>query len=414
MKLSVTTEMRLRRVAVVLCRLVVGLTFAVAGWAKAIDPWGFVIKVGEYLAVWNIEVPHELVVTTCITLACVEFCTGMMVLLGAFKRWSVWTAAVFMLGMLPLTAYIALADPVDDCGCFGDFIVLSNTTTFLKNVVISYAVAYLLRRNGSVPGLIAVPVQWIAMAASVAFPLYLAIVGYNVQPLVDFRPFKLGTTIFNPSGSGQELTYIYEKDGQSREFGLDALPDSSWTFVDAIEKGNVSEELSISVYDENGDDVSAELAETDQDCLYLVVADPTLQFLTRARFVNELADYASRHDSPMAAVIGVDGESLQEWKTLVRPRFPVYTAEDTSLKMLVRGTSGLVFTREGRIVWKRTLSAVSTSLISESGVEGNVLETIQPVDDGSLHRWACLIYLGVIIGVYLLGQSPKILPNRKK
>lgn len=413
MKLSVSARMRIRRILVIAARIIVGVTFVIAGWAKAIDPWGFVIKVGEYLAVWGLTLPHELIVAACVSVACVEFCTGAMVLLGAFKRWAVWTAAAFMIFMLPLTAYIAIADPVDDCGCFGDFLIISNWSTFVKNIIISAAVVYLILKNRTVPGLIPTPVQWIVMAGSVAFPLYLSFAGYNVQPLVDFRPFKIGTTVFNPSDEISELEYIYEKDGVERRFSLDQLPDSSWTYVDAIEKGGNSDSASISVYDENGDDISRELAEDGQDHLFLIVANPDLQFLSRARLVNELADYGDKHDSPMIAIVGVEGEALDEWKSLVRPRFPVYTAEDTSLKMLVRGTGALVFTREGKIVWKRTLASLDTTVL-DNRVEGNVFDTIRPVDDGKSHMWACAVYLALILLVYLLGQSPKLLPNRKK
>lgn len=414
MNLSISTKMRLRLAMVVLCRIVVGITFLIAGWAKAIDPWGFVIKVGEYLAVWGLSLPHELIVAACVGVACIEFCTGAMILLGAFKRWAVWTTAAFMVFMLPLAAYIALADPVDDCGCFGDFLILSNWATFLKNIAISAAVVYLIIRNRAVRGLLPAPIQWMAMSASVAFPLYLSFVGYNIQPLVDFRPFKTGTTIFTPFEDYiEEMEYIYEKDGIERQFALDELPDSTWTFVDAVEINDDSKTAAISVFDVNGNDIARELKEDSRDHLYIIVPNPDLQFISRARFVNELADYGRRHDCTIIGLVGVDGDALAEWEALVRPRFPVYTVEDTSLKMLVRGTGALVFTREGRIVWKRTLASIDASLL-DSNVEGNILDSISPVDDGRLHLWACGIYLAVILLVYLLGQSPKLLPNRKK
>ena len=94
--------MRLRRAAVWLSRLVVGATFAIAGWAKAIDPWGFVIKTGEYLAVWDWTLPAELIVAACVAVASIEFCTGVLIAIGAMKRFSVWTAAAFMVLMLLL------------------------------------------------------------------------------------------------------------------------------------------------------------------------------------------------------------------------------------------------------------------------------------------------------------------------
>ena len=412
MKINVGTLMRLRRYAVILTRIIVGLTFVVAGWAKAIDPWGFVIKMGEYFSAWGLAIPHEPVVAACVGVACVEFCTGVMVLVGAFKRWAVWTAAAFMVFMLPLTAYIAIANPVSDCGCFGDFIVISNWATFAKNILLSALIVYLLFRNRTVRGLYPAPIQWMIMALSVAFPLYLAVVGYNVQPMVDFRPFKTGCIVFNPSGEIADVKYIYEKDGQERVFNLDELPDSTWTYVHAVVDDSTAES-SIGVYDDDGEDIAPILSETMGDRLYLVVAQPDVQFLSRSRFVNELADYGGRHDSPMCAIVGVDGDTLESWKNLVRPRFPVYTAEDTSLKMLARGTAALVFVRDGVILWKRSLASVDMSVLQKK-IEGNVLDTIQPIDDGRHHLWVCAIYLVLMIAVYLLGQSPKLLPNRKK
>ncbi len=410
MKLKLSSRMLLRRILVILCRILVGGTFLISGWAKAIDPWGFVLKLYEYTAVWGFEPPHEILVTASIALACVEFCTGAMLLVGAFKRFAVFTAAAMMAVMLPLTLYIAIKSPVSDCGCFGDFWVISNWATFWKNVVLSAAVVYLLLFNRVLKGLYPVPIQWMVSTVSIAFPLFLAFVGYNIQPVVDFRPFKLGTHIFIPNiddQSGRLTQYIYERNGERRKFDLTALPDSSWTFVGS-EEPVVADDHQIAVYDEDGNNLATDFADGLSDHLFLIIAQPDLQFLTRARFMNDLADYASRHDVAVSAVVGVEGNALEEWKELVRPRFEVFSAEDISLKMLTRGSAALVYTREGRIVWKRSLWSIDPTILY-SNIEGNVLETIEPVDDGRIHRMAWLIYLGSMLVIYLLGLSPRLL-----
>ena len=166
--------MKLRGILVWVARLAVGATFIISGWAKAIDPWGFIIKVNEYLAVWGMNVPEEAVLAGCVALAAIEFLTGILIAVGAMKRTAVAVAAAMMLVMLPLTLYILIADPVADCGCFGEFLIISNTATFLKNVVLSALIIYLLMRNTSVRGLYPAAIQWLVVIVSLAFPLFLS------------------------------------------------------------------------------------------------------------------------------------------------------------------------------------------------------------------------------------------------
>ncbi|MDE6239727.1 MAG: DoxX family protein, partial [Muribaculaceae bacterium] len=92
-----------------LFRFLVGATFIVSGWAKAIDPWGTIYKVEEYFTVWGLYVPREITLALAVILAICEFSVGVLVFLGSMRRASVWLAAAFMVVMLPLTAYIAIA-----------------------------------------------------------------------------------------------------------------------------------------------------------------------------------------------------------------------------------------------------------------------------------------------------------------
>ncbi len=162
-----------------LFRLLVGATFIVSGWAKSIDPWGFIYKIEEYFSVWGLYVPREITLAFAVVLAISEFSVGVLVLTGAMRRAAVWLAAAFMAFMLPLTAYIMIADPVSDCGCFGDFLVLSNTATFLKNLALSAMIIYLMVRNIAVKGIYIPGVQWLVMVGALAYSSCLAFTGYR-------------------------------------------------------------------------------------------------------------------------------------------------------------------------------------------------------------------------------------------
>lgn len=398
----------LRTVFIWAARIIVGFTFVISGWAKSIDPWGFLIKVNEYLAVWGLTLPREVVLTGCVGLACVEFCTGIMVATGSYKRVAVWLAAAMMAVMLPLTVYIAVANPVSDCGCFGDFWVISNTATFAKNIVLTALVIWLMFVNRKASGLYPAPIQWLETTFSLAFPLVLAFIGYNVQPLVDFRPYKTGTPVFDEPADAGTGKYVYEKDGVEQEFALDALPDSTWTFVRVEENELGGTGRGFQILDSDENDISLDIAEETGPMLILVVADPDMQFLARAHYVNSLYEYARDHGVGMIGVAGADGETLRRWVELFRPRFPVYSAEDTSLKQFARGDAALVYTDGGVIRWKYSLGWMNPALPEVKGTE-NALSFIRPVDDGRVHMFFAGIYAALMLVTYMLGLSPRIL-----
>ena len=137
MALTEKQRYRLTGCIVWACRLLVGATFVISGWAKSIDPWGFIYKLEEYFNVWNLYVPREITLALAVIVSVTELVIGVLVFSGSMRRVSVWLAAAFMAVMLPLTVYVAVADPVSDCGCFGDYILLSNTVTLVKNIILT-------------------------------------------------------------------------------------------------------------------------------------------------------------------------------------------------------------------------------------------------------------------------------------
>lgn len=393
---------------VIIFRLIVGATFAVSGWAKAVDPFGFVLKVGEYLDVWELPVPHEAIVAGCVALACVEFCTGVMLAAGCLKRLSVWVAAALILFMLPLTVYIAIENPVADCGCFGDLWHISNTATLLKNVVLGMMIAFLLVHNREVNGLYPAEIQWITITLTYAFPLYLALTGYQVQPLVDFRPYKIGTEIFASQSSDSETEYIYEKNGLREQFSLENLPDSTWTYVgESIPEESNSFDSGIGVYDSEGNDVTSDIVSADMPQLFLIIPEPGMHYLSFAHNVSRLYEYCLKHGIEMTGVIDGTDDKPERWMDWCRPEFKVYTADPIALKQLVRGPEALVYTEGGIIRWKRTLSSMPYSILSDK--PGNVLAQLRSPDDGYLHTWALAIYACSMIVCYMLGLSPKVI-----
>ena len=129
----------LRHIFAECARVIVGLTFVLSGLLKAIDPVGTALKVKDYLAPvisssWEGMESMSLVIS--FLLCGGEFILGAFLLVGIYRRLCARLSVLFMLGMTVLTLYILVANPVSDCGCFGDALQLTHLQTFLKNLIL--------------------------------------------------------------------------------------------------------------------------------------------------------------------------------------------------------------------------------------------------------------------------------------
>ncbi|MDE6402372.1 MAG: DoxX family membrane protein, partial [Muribaculaceae bacterium] len=152
-----------------LLRIIVGGTFIFSGITKLVDLWGTVFKIEDYLDVWQIDVPRTVVLMGAMALSTFEFVSGLLLLTGCCRRVMTWLVGLLISGMLVLTAYIWYADPVSDCGCFGDFLILSNSATFWKNVVLMAMVVFLIIYNKRGVSLFKAPIQWIVVTVAVFY-----------------------------------------------------------------------------------------------------------------------------------------------------------------------------------------------------------------------------------------------------
>ena len=231
--MTTTLKHRLAAVLVNVVRLVLGLTFLFSGVVKLIDPRGTQYKIEDYSAAVGLTstMPEWLPLVLACVLAIVEFLMGVYLLFGIRRRLTLSTAICFLLVMTPLTLYLALNNPVSDCGCFGDAVVLSNWQTFWKNVVLLVLSVFALYWYRLMPHFVGKKYEWIV--ALMAFVFAVLFASYNLWrlPVIDFRPYHIGADIRQAWLDDQQnfgefqTTFIMEKDGERKEFFVEGWRD---------------------------------------------------------------------------------------------------------------------------------------------------------------------------------------------
>ncbi len=403
---------------VLFLRLAVGSVFVFSGFVKAIDPWGVLYKFQDYVAALGWDWLSPFLLFGAFAVSIFEFVLGVCLIIGAYRRFSVWASFLLMIVMTPLTLWLSITGAVSDCGCFGEAITLSNTATFIKNVVLLIAVTYLLRYNVRVMNIYSSSIQWIVTLLTIAYVTAIALYGYFYQPMIDFRPYKVGTSVI-PAVTDEQMeanfTFIYEKDGVQKEFSIDDIPeeDTSWVFVERKESLSGKAEMMINssglVITEDGEEVSNDVIRTEGEQIILVFSDMEDIDISYTYLINMIDDFARQQDADIIGLAAASQESVDEWNDLSMATYPIYTAEDTELKILARGNPAVVYMNDGKIVWKRTLQSISASRVDKAiNGEGGFSWVAEDYDGGTRLNFMTLSYLAVMIMILIANRSYRV------
>ena len=393
------------RIAVWIARVIVGLTFTVSGMAKMIDLYGSINKFNDYFAAWGIPdlFPEGLVIIAAAGLCMAEFLTGFTLMTGSMRRTSAICATAIMAVMLPLSAYIWIANPVSDCGCFGDWLIISNLATFLKNILLTALCIFLLLLNRTAPCLFAPWVQWMQITVAAAFCGLIGIIGYNEQPLIDFRPYPVGSMLYDPDSEAPEPVYVYRSrsTGETREFGMYDLPDDSDPDLEFIRVSQPdSNPVGINTFaildPETGDEITDQVIRTDSAQLFLLIPDLKAAGAAISFNANELA---ARNE--LIALTDASADEIDAWRDISMADYPIFRADSRTLKTIARGKTAIVSTAGGKIAWKRTLQSIDPET-----------ENLNIYASPSPFRRYTLIFLLIEAAILALGYLPRLLRPR--
>lgn len=351
---------RAKAVALYVARTVVGLTFILSGLVKAIDPLGTQYKIQDYLAAIppSLSLPDMLTLLMSVSLSMVEFMLGAFMLTAISRRVTARLTLLFMVVMTAVTVWIYIADPVKDCGCFGDALTLTNLETLLKNIVLLALAALVAWRPTHIGRLMSRSNQMLLGQMLMVTPVALSFWCLYDLPLIDFRPYHIGADIKAgmeiPEGAEQpvfDTTFIMEKDGERREFTLDNYPDSTWTFVDSktvtVKEGYVPPIHDFSITAADGEDIT-DMVLGREGYTFLLIS-PDLDKADDQNFgdIDQIYEFCQDNSIPFYCLTASTEKSQQHWQNITGAEYPFCMTDATTLKTMIRSNPGLMLLEKG-------------------------------------------------------------------
>ena len=394
---------RLLKMIVNLCRIIVAVTFIFSGFVKAIDPIGTQYKLQDYLGAIGMAgiLPNWTLLAVAVFLAAIEFCIGIFLLFAIQRRLISKLTVAFMAFMTMVTVWIVVADPVKDCGCFGDALHLTNTETLIKNIVLLVCSLAIMYRPLAMFRFVSKSNQWIVTNYTIVFILVSSGLSLYYLPIFDFRPYHIGVNI--PRGmeipKGAKLpqfktTFIMEKNGQRKEFTLDNYPDASWKFIDSktvqTSEGYIPPIHDFSITDnKTGLDLTNSVL-SHKGYTFLLIA-PHLETADDSNFgdIDRLYEYAQSYDIPFYCLTASTTKAIKRWIDLTGAEYPFCITDEAVLKTIIRSNPGLLLLKDGTIINKwshnnlpneaklsRPISQSSLGKMPKDSVPAKILEIV--------------------------------------
>ena len=325
----------MKKAGVNIARLVLAIILILSGFVKAVDPLGTQYKIHDYLQAVELAqyVPDVATLGAAVLLSAVEFGLGICLLFAIRRRMVTLLTLILMLVMTPITLWLAIANPISDCGCFGDAVVLTNWQTLAKNVVL-LALACIVRRWPlEMMRFISRSNQWIVINYSALF--IVAVSGWSLYdlPYFDFRPYHVGTDLragWLKMMEGEESPYA--------DFFVERLPD--------VSENENSERV------EDSEEITEPML-LNQGYTFLLIA-PHLEQADDSQLdrINEVHEYAQDYDYPFYCLTASGKQGIQQWRDRTGAEYPFCQTDDIVLKTMIRSNPGLMLLKDGKVIRK--------------------------------------------------------------
>lgn len=365
-----------------IARLLIAPVFIFAGFVKAIDPLGLTYKFSDYFEAFHLDFLGPFALFFAILLSTAELLIGINLLLKLRMRETAWALLIFMVFFTLLTLGIAIANPVTDCGCFGDALILTNWQTFFKNLFFLVPTLLVFVERGKYVQFFTSWIQYLASGSIYFVLVMLSVYSLRTLPLIDFRPYKIGSDI--PAGmevpegmpvDRYETILVYEKGGEQHEFTLQSEEqpwnDSSWVWVETknllVEKGYTPPIHDFSISSLDGEDVTDTFLNDDAYSFLVVMHDIEKADRSYIAEINNLMKQASDYGYAVYGLTASGDEAIYSAQNTLNLSFGLFITDDITLKTIIRSNPGLVLVKQGVVLDKWAGSRLPGAKLFEDG-----------------------------------------------
>ena len=343
-----------------LCRIIVGIVFIYSGFVKGIDPLGSDYKFTDYFNAFGMGWMNATTLFFSFALSLAEFLIGTALLFNLWVSRMAWGSLLFMAFFTPLTLVLALTNPVSDCGCFGDAMILTNWQTFWKNIILFLLAIMIFVYRKEYKSSLSLMGQFSFLTLAGAGMLCLSIYCYRHLPVLDFRPYAVGKNIMEgmrlPEGAKPDqyevtLKYKNKQTGEIRSFTEENYPwqdTLNWEYESSserlVKKGYITPIHDLVIEHPTLGNITEEILEDDNHTILAVAYNLNQSDTQYQPAINRLAEYAREK--------GIRFYGLTSSTERNHVPYEFCTADEIQLKTMIRSNPGVIILREGTILDK--------------------------------------------------------------
>lgn len=360
------------------CGYIAGFVFYISGILKLLDPVGAGLVMDEYYSFLHLGFLSFSSKIVGVLFAFAETVIGTSLITGIWRKMTGLVAMIFQGFFTLLTLILVIFNPEMDCGCFGEAVHLTHMQTFLKNLVILFLLscAFIPFRGLGKPR----KKKFVSFGLVTASTLVFTIYSWMYIPLMDFTDYKVTSrlqaaeTMDVSEEDIYEAIFIYEKDGEQKEFDLMHLPDSTWTFVSTetrLKEEYQDNTITLSIYDSEGNYLDSLAAEG--KVMVISVYDPDINSKRWEAMTTLVQNVSEAGFKPLVLVAGTSEDIPEGLSDEVMSR--LYFSDYKTLIAMNRSNGGVVYFSDGYLIrkWARRaapdmegLQALATEVETET------------------------------------------------